>query len=55
MVKPCPDCRANKHRNCWGDGWDFDADKGGVCPCWEISGARAGEPCMAVELPLVLE
>jgi hypothetical protein len=50
MVKPCPDCRVNKHRNCWGA-----TEKGDVCPCWEISGARVGEPCMAVELPLVLK
>jgi hypothetical protein len=32
-VQLCPECRAGKHRNCDGTGWDIDADERVPCPC----------------------
>jgi hypothetical protein len=32
-VPPCPECAADKHRNCDGMAWDFVADEGAYCPC----------------------
>ena len=30
----CPECRADKHRNCHGDAWDDATDSPTVCDCW---------------------
>lgn len=32
----CPECRpgVNKHHNCDGGAWDFDADEPAICGCW---------------------
>jgi hypothetical protein len=36
-VQLCPECRAGKHGNCDGTGWDIDADERVPCPCLDES------------------
>lgn len=28
-----PECREGKHRNCWGEAWDLEADDVTDCSC----------------------
>lgn len=46
-VQACPECRAEKHRNCDGTSWDQAADAPVPCPC----PCGAGTPLLGVGYP----